>query len=121
QAVHKPGGFPSSTFCPLPFPLARQRITTDSPDSITFRTGSENTAYISQIGINIRYNQRRNAVCLTRLHSSSYNSGYDNWYYETRFTIYDQYGNSGLFSAVRNESDWGNTIWVAEGNHTSKG
>ncbi|WP_372070877.1 hypothetical protein P7L75_19310 [Tistrella mobilis] len=83
--------------------------------------GPENTAYISQIGINIRYNQRRNAVCLTRLHSSSYNSGYDNWYYETRFTIYDQYGNSGLFSAVRNESDWGNTIWVAEGNHTSKG
>jgi hypothetical protein len=83
--------------------------------------GPEGTARVEPLDVDLRYNQRENALCLTRLKSTYYNSGYDNWYFEVRFIIYDQYGNSGLFSAVRNEADWGNTLWVAEGDHTSKG
>ncbi|CAH2898053.1 MAG: hypothetical protein PPHEMADM_3170 [uncultured Paraburkholderia sp.] len=86
-----------------------------------WQLGAAGTAQISPLNVNIRYNQRSNAVCLTRLYGKNYNSGYDNWYYQTRFVIYDQYGNNGLFSAVRNEADWGNTILVIEGDHTSKG
>jgi hypothetical protein len=84
-----------------------------------WKFGPKNTA--TAFDIPLTYNQRPHAVCLTRLYRGDYNSEYQNLYFETRFTVYDQYGNGGLFSAVRNESDWGNTIYVAEGDHTSKG
>ena len=83
--------------------------------------GPRTQMYFGELNISMWVNQRPNAVCLTRLASTHYDSGYRNGYGQSRFTIYDQYGNSGLFSAVRDEGDWGNTLWVAQGDHNSKG
>ncbi|PWY68692.1 hypothetical protein BO83DRAFT_379950 [Aspergillus eucalypticola CBS 122712] len=60
---------------------------------------------------NITVNQRKNALCLTRLRFYyGWVSWFSNWQQDTWFTIYDQYGNYGHFSVKTNAS---NTISIS--------
>ncbi|WP_139253325.1 hypothetical protein [Burkholderia ubonensis] len=75
----------------------------------------------SYSGDDLYYNQMPNSLCVTRFwHDKGTNTGYLNEYYECRFDIYDQYGNTGHFSLARCESNWGDSIVFFSGDHESK-
>jgi hypothetical protein len=67
------------------------------------------------------YNQYDGAVCASRFwHDKGTNTGYMNTYQQCTFTVWDDYGNSGVFSLARREVTWGNTMDYYAGYHDSK-
>jgi hypothetical protein len=75
----------------------------------------------SYSGDDLYYNQMPYSLCVTRFwHDKGTNTGYLNEYYQCRFDIYDQYGNTGHFSLARCEADWGDSIVFFSGDHDSK-
>ncbi|KAL7943487.1 hypothetical protein V8C42DRAFT_346934 [Trichoderma barbatum] len=69
------------------------------------------------ITVDITINQRRDAMCFTRLSMNLPDIYGTSWWFDTHVKIYDIFGNWGTFSVRNKESDEGNTI-VLENRNT---